>query len=169
MNTNPYERLIGVEPLNDGETQVKDYLRANGYKVADVSDYPAYWKIDVDILAYRDCIENELKIEVKNDGTISRTGNLFIELFTDLDKSKLGWFNITAADYIYYRDKINEKVYVLPLNSLRDFIEAHKSTLTLKCANDYRKDGTISKVSSGYIIPIEEYLSEYPNTEIIYI
>lgn len=169
MDTSPYDRWILIEPMNSGEQEVKDYLRANGYTVADVSDIAFYQRIDVDILAYKDNLNDEVKIEVKNDGMISNTGNLFIELITDLDKSRLGWFNITGADYIYYRDRVNKQVYILPLNNLKDFIESHKSNLELRCANDYRKDGTISKVSSGYLIPIRDYLSDYPNTEIIHI
>ena len=167
MNTNPYKRFVGIEPLNDGETQVKDYLRANGFTVADVSDYPEYWKIDVDILAYKESLEDEIKIEVKNDKVISRTGNLFIELFTDVAKGRAGWFKITKADFIYYRDRENQLVYCLDFNELTTFIDNFKDNLRVVCAPDYRYDGQISKYSSGYVIPISEYLEQYPNTQII--
>lgn len=169
MNTNPYKRFVGIEPLNDGETQVKDYLRANGYTVADVSDFPEYWKIDVDILAYKETLEDEIKIEVKNDGVISRTGNLFIELITDVAKGRAGWYEITQADYIYYRDKNNQIVYCLDFNDLSTYIDTFKDNLRMVSAPDYRKDGQISKYSKGYVIPISEYLETYPNTQVIHI
>lgn len=169
METSPYKKFIGIEPLNDGEQEVKDYLRSNGYTVADVSDNPHYWKIDVDILAYKESLEDEVKIEVKNDGVISRTGNLFIELIMDVAKGRAGWYEITQADYIYYRDKNNQIVYCLDFKDLSSFIDTYKDNLRMVSAPDYRRDGQISKYSKGYVIPIEQYLEKFPNTEILYI
>lgn len=169
MEKSPYERWTLIEPLNDGEQEVKDYLRANGYTVADVSDLPEFWKIDVDLLAYKESLEDEVKIEVKNDKVISRTGNLFIELFTDVAKGRAGWFKITQADYIYYRDRENQTVYILPFEQLNQFVSDNEKNLKVVCAPDYRRDGQISKYSSGYVIPIRDYLNVYPETQILHI
>lgn len=166
FSNNPYERGI-VNPLCDGEQQVVDYLESLGYKVASVAEDREYQLMDVDILAYKDSLEDEVKIEVKNDGVISRTGNFFLETCCDIEKSKKGWFTYTGADYIYYRDRVNEKVYILSMDKLRGYVEAHNEELEIGYANDYRRDGTIAKTSSGYKVPLDSFLRDYPETEIV--
>ena len=166
MNQSPYERWE-LNPLNDGEFQVRDYLKQNGYTVASVADIREYQLQDIDFIAYKDTIENQITIEVKNDGVISRSKNFFLETCCDIKNSKNGWFNYCGADYLYYRDKVNELVYILPMNDLRSYVAAHKDELETSYANDYRRDGSVAKVSSGLKLPVASFLGAYPQTKIV--
>ena len=72
-----------IYPRRAGEWEAKKYLRANGADVEDVSNNPAYWKKDIDLIA------DGVSIEVKWDGAMATTGNIFIETCSDIDKISL--------------------------------------------------------------------------------
>lgn len=144
------------ETVVNGEYQVKDYFRKRNYKVVDVTDKPEYWKQDIDIL-----VTNSKGIiksfEIKFDGVISTTGNLYLETSCDIDKHKQGWFNYTKADYIVYGDKVNRIYYVIPTDKLRKYVERNKENLRERAANDYCK-GEVVKVSLGYLLPVQDLI-----------
>ncbi len=147
---NQTEIQVLIEPINAGENELKEYLRARNYKVIDVSDNPHYWKKDIDLFAMDQ--EGQItSIEVKWDSVISKTGNLFIETMTNSQKQIKGWFTFCEAEYLYYGDSKNKLFYVIEMAQLREYIEANKANLEVRRANE--NNGM--KTSEGYIIPIE--------------
>ena len=147
---NQTEIQILIEPVNAGEYELKEYLRARDYKVIDVSNNPHYWKKDIDLFAMNP--EGIItSIEVKWDSVINKTGNIFIELQTDLNNQKKGWYQICEAEYLYYGDSVNKQFYKIEMAQLRAYINENKDSLEVRRAVE--RNG--SKISEGYIIPIE--------------
>lgn len=52
------------------------------------------------------------------------TGNIFIELYTDVERDVKGWFYTSSADYIVYAFT-NGRVFWIPLRSLRKAWESY--------------------------------------------
>lgn len=69
-------------------------------KVRDVTDDPAYWKQDIDLV----CRFNghRFTIEVKADQLATTTGNLFLETVSVEAKPSKGWLTLTEADLVFY-------------------------------------------------------------------
>lgn len=137
-----------LEPINEGEYELKNYLRQNGFKVKDVSDNPVYWAKDIDLIIEIDGAPT--KIEVKWDYRLAETTNLFVELYNPRSKGCKGWFNFCQADYLAYGDAINQVFYFIKLDDLRHFIDREKKSL--RCASTYDR-------SYGYLVPLEKIIS----------
>lgn len=142
------------EPRNAGEVQLKRYLRMNNYIVEDVSDNCHYWKKDIDFIVYYPNSQDSFSAEVKWDGLISKTGNLFLEILTDVDKKKDGWFNFCQADYIYYGDAVKRLFYKINTQKLKQWVQENKDGLIIRYASDI-KQGVLLKQSKGYLVPLE--------------
>ena len=143
--------------MNIGELRAYNYLQDNGWTVQDVTHNENYWNKDIDLIIEKD---NRLfTIEVKWDSRISKTGNMFIETFADLDNCKDGWFNYCKADYIYYGDSINQLFYVFKTQDLRSFVSNH--LMEERKAADYNSRGMLKKVSQGMLVPIKEFSQSY--------
>lgn len=138
-----------IYPRRGGEWELKKYLRANGADVEDVSNNPAYWKKDIDLIA------DGVSIEVKWDGAMATTGNIFIETCSDIDKNKPGWFNFCQADKLYYGDAKNKMFYIFDFSQLKEYIEAHKAEYKERRARD------TNKYSLGWLVPIGELKDLY--------
>ena len=66
----------------------------------DVSDDPAYWEQDIDLVCQID--GHRLTIEVKADQLATTTGNLFLETVSVEAKPSPGWLALTKADLLFY-------------------------------------------------------------------
>ena len=139
--------------MNDGELKAYKLLSDNNWVVQDLTRCEQYYDKDID-LSITDG-HRSYTIEVKWDNVISRTGNMFIETFTDLDKSKQGWFLFCEADYIFYGDSKNNLFHIFRTQNLRDYISNH--TTPERKAPDYNKRGKLKKISQGYIVPIDDF------------
>ena len=130
-----------------GEQLVINFLTSNGYEVEDVSCDSQYWDIDTDIIATNSATGGRATIEIKYDGRINKTGNLYIETFNPRSKGKKGFFYFTKADFLYYIDAITDKCYILKLSVLRDYIKKNDSFL---------KIGGTSDGSKGFLLPLSK-------------
>ena len=83
------------------------------------------------------------KIEIKWDSRIGISNAYFFELYTDIDKDKLGWANYTEADYIFYGDSKSKYFYVFKSADMRKYLEEHKGEYETRIASDYKRDGTV--------------------------
>lgn len=146
------------EPRNAGEWELKQHFRNKGATVIDVSDNPSYWSQDIDLLVNDD--GNEFSVEVKWDKVISKSGNLYLEILTDIDKNKAGWFQICNADFLYYGDSKNKLYYIFEMAQLRQFVNENKQNLEQRCAADFFK-GVLTKRSIGYLVPLEKVKDIY--------
>lgn len=134
-----------IEPVNAGEYEVKKYLRGRGIQVEDVSDNPAYWAKDIDLIATNPITGKSAAIEIKLDARIDDTGNFFIEFENPRSKNSKGWLHFCEADFLYYIDESSYLTYIIKFDELRRFIATHKRDLTIKSTFD----GSI-----GYIVPL---------------
>lgn len=139
-----------------GEEYAIRCLESNSYKVVDRRNDRRYWKKDIDLTVERDGKRQD--IEVKWDSIISNNGNFFIELVTDVEKNKPGWFNYTEADFIFYGDSKNKLFYVFRTDDMRKYLDS--TDYEIRTSKENRYDGS-EKISKGAIIPIEDYRKEY--------
>ena len=134
-----------IEPMNMGESEVKDLLRAAGYKVQDVSNNPAYFKRDIDLLATNPSTGATVSIEVKWDRRIAKTKNFFIEIANIRSNEGKGWFNFCEADFIYYIDAVNNYLYIFKFKDLEKYINEYAARLEVQSTLDG---------SYGYLLPV---------------
>lgn len=135
------------EPVHSGEYELKISLREHGYSVKDVSNDPEYWDKDIDLIATNLFTNTVTSLEVKWDRRLTATGNLFIETKNPRSKGGKGWYMFCEADMLAYGDAVNSIFYFIRLADLRNYIEAHKDTLTVR---------TTADGSTGYIVPLTD-------------
>lgn len=133
-----------IEPIHNGEWELKLFLRNNGYKVIDVSENPLYYYTG-DLLVEEN--GQQWALEVKYDKQVEYTGNFFIEVENPRSKNGEGWFKFCKADFIFYGNGITGTFYCMRANDLRAYIEKNKDNLKLRSSHDD---------SRGYLLPIEE-------------
>ena len=138
---------------NKGEQLIKNYLEHQGYNVIDVSKCQEYWTQDIDFIAIKG--QDTTKIEVKYDGVIHRTRNLFIELLSDVDNNKSGWIDFCKADYLYYIDAVNNICYVIALDDVRHYLKTNR--YSVKECRDYNDKGLEYKRSQGALVNIDDF------------
>ena len=144
-----------VNDYKVGEELAIKCLRARGFQIIDQRNNPDYWKRDIDIVAIKDGVKNN--IEIKWDSRIGISNAYFFELYTDIDKDKLGWANYTEADYIFYGDSRSKYFYVFKRPDMRRYLEEHKGEYETRIASDYKRDGTVRKRALGAIVPVGKF------------
>jgi hypothetical protein len=101
-------------------------------------------------------LENDIKIEVKNDKRFEKTGNVFIEWF---NYGKPSGISITKADY--YAIANNKTVVIISVDCLKEIIN--------NCQYDRIADTNINK---GYLISeniLRRYASFYSELPLMHI
>ncbi len=69
-------------------------------EMRDVSDEPAYWERDVDLVCKLD--GHPFTVEVKADQRATTTGNLFLETVSVEARPSQGWLTLTQAHLLFY-------------------------------------------------------------------
>lgn len=139
-----------------GEEYALKWLEQRGYTVIDRRQEPQYWKKDIDLTAIKDGIKQE--IEVKWDSRINKSGALFLELLTDVQRNKQGWASYTQADFIFYGDAINKVFYIFPVDGMRDYLKNHLGEYETRTASDYDyRTGQVRKQSRGAVVPLAKF------------
>lgn len=123
-----------------GEKLAKDIMEARGWEVTDVSDNPEYWKKDIDFIVRNPENGHVITMEVKWDSRISKTGNLFLETYSNGGR---GWFEYCEADYLAYGDAASRCFYILPLLELRELVASKRFELAFTAD------------SCGYLVSLE--------------
>ncbi len=131
---------------NEGEYELKWFLRERGYAIKDVSFEPDYWYQDIDLIATNIFTKEVVTIEVKWDTQLASTGNIFIELENPRSLGGKGWFEFCQADYLAYGDATNRIFYFIKMSDLRNYIYESKKDLRERRSWDG---------SAGYIIPVD--------------
>ena len=134
-----------LEPINSGEYELKKWLRANNYKVEDVSDNPKYWAQDIDLIITPSGYF-PFTAEVKWDNRIAETRNLYIEMINPRSKEGRGWYYFCKAEFLFYGDSITKMFYVFKTKDLFNFIEENKKDLRWGATNDG---------SQGLLVPLK--------------
>lgn len=146
--------------MNTGELRAQEYFLKNGWKVKNLTACQDFFSKDIDFLIERD--QERFYIEVKWDTRIKHSGNMFIEVSTDIEKNKDGWFKFCEADFIFYGDALQNLFYVFRLQDLKEFIKEDYKRLQQRKAADYNAYGQVRKVSQGLLVPIEKLRESYP-------
>lgn len=123
-----------------GEQLFAQTMIDRGYSVEDVSGEPQFWKKDIDFMITSPTTGDTKAFEVKWDSRIGKTGNLFLETYSNGGK---GWFEYCEADYIAYGDARSRRFYILPLLELRELVASKRFELA------YTAD------SCGYLVSLQ--------------
>lgn len=134
-----------------GEDIVFDYLskREDVKKIIDVANNSEYFKLGVDFLVE---MENgmEVSIDAKNDKHIKNTENVFCEYMSNQRYGTKGNFVTSQADYFFTVMEGTDKILLLPLKNVREYVEKNKFR--------YRWVNCRSSYSGGYLVPCWELI-----------
>lgn len=98
-----------------GEEAVKAQLESIGFEVEDVTGDDRYRKADIDFIATKK--GHTLKIEVKTDTSLNRTGNFCFEKYIrSYDCETKGWMLKCKADYYAIYDSVKGDIYIVKNN-----------------------------------------------------
>ena len=98
-------------------------MESRGYAVEDVSGNEEYWYKDIDFFITSSTSGLTKSFEVKWDGRINKTGNLYLELAAAHSRGGIGWWEFCEADYLAYGDATNGTFYIIPLLELREKVK----------------------------------------------
>ena len=106
-----YNGMIPASRVGDvGEAVCKNVLEACGFQVQDVSRNPDYYEKD-DLIATKN--GKSYFIEVKTDTRAHETGNLVVELISNVEAKRTGWVNYCKCNkYFFYLANSNELIIV---------------------------------------------------------
>ena len=126
-----------------GEQIVYDYYYGLGCNIIDVSEDKEYQQQDIDFLI------DGIGYEVKTQNCIQ--GNkICIELTANVERNYNGWFYTTAAEYLIFVDKVNEILYKIRTEDLREYYYKNRQGIQT------RKQDNAYKTSVIAFIPIAE-------------
>lgn len=127
-----------------GELLAQKMFQAWGYSVEDVSGNPEYY-YKGDILLTSPTTGQSRIVEVKWDGVIATSGNLYLETWSRNSRRQNcnGWWKWCGADYLAYGDATNRKFYLFDMAQLKERV-AQLSLYKKRCGYD----------SEGLILPL---------------
>ena len=148
---------------------IEQYLSKNPFTVGviNVENNKLYQKEDIDLLwIYKNSKEDGIKrIEIKGD-RYHKTGNIFIETISNMNKNTLGCFIYTKADYIFYYFVEIKKLYILPMPLTRDWFLNNTKRFPLKTLSTTIR-GFDVYCSQGRTVPINTLIKEVEGIRII--
>ena len=140
-----------------GEAAVASLLASNGFEVSDLTNNSTYFHKG-DLKASK--ASKDIFIEVKTDSAAATTGNLVIELITNVANKTDGWFKVSAADkYAFYLVETNE-VILIDADELRtNYKQAlHRIITTEELTPDnYYKQSVIGLLSIQHLQDLSSF------------
>lgn len=92
-------------------------------------------------------------VEYKTDTQSHKTGNIFIEIWSNKESGKRGWAYTTTAQWLYYYVLGAEEVYIVDVVKLKLYLKNWEKQFIIKGA----KNPNYS--SEGMLVPIEIFKS----------
>ena len=133
-------------------------FESRGWLVMDVRYRPCYQRKDIDFLASRN--GKQASLEIKADNRIAKTGNIYLELYTNEFTSCNGWFFYCEADFICYIDTQRLVMYCFRFADLVEYYEGFKRTRLIKhIKTEYMNE---DRVALGALISLKDFSQEYP-------
>lgn len=131
-----------------GERLFRQTMQQRGYKVVNVADNPAYYDKDIDVILTSPTTGITKSFEVKWDGNINHTGNLYLEIKNERSKqwNGEGWWKHIQADVLAYGDARAHKFYMIDVEELKERVP-QLPQITKTCDN-----GT----SEGIIVSLDQ-------------
>ncbi len=143
-----------------GENTIIDYIKhmAGTIDVLDVRDNYEYRKKDVDIIVSNNK-SNHILVEIKTDSYWPN--NLFYEYMSNLERGTAGCMEITHADYLFYYFERTSELYIIEMNTFREWFHQHIEDIHIKRKEVVNKctEGTYTSV--GYTIPVTFFRSHF--------
>ena len=137
-----------------GEQWFYDWCCSKGYVVLKVGkdDFLGY-ESGIDFITQIVGSDNVAKWDVKCDSVMHNTGNMFIEIYSDLDKKELGWYYTSKAKNYCYIDEYNEILYLFTKKSLTLYMEEFQPKTAI-CVDDFRN---FIKKRQGRLVNISQF------------
>ncbi|NMA74530.1 MAG: hypothetical protein GX963_10305 [Bacteroidales bacterium] len=151
-----------------GEALMKEWLekRELTERIEDVSDDPYYQKKDIDFLVYQKTGKT-MKVDVKYDTLIDKTGNVFIELISNDKKKTPGNFIYSKADLFLYVFAKSKRVLIIPLKEAREYIYKNLKKFKSVSVPNYDYNGKILYHSKGRLVKYTELLENVDYTDLL--
>ena len=139
------------------EQLVSKVLEERGWQVTDVTDDVNYRKADIDFVVVPADGGESRTVEVKSDNNISRTGNIFCEVITNVANKTPGWFTSSEATYLCIHDTKNNDIHFLLLDDLREYTK--KNYTVEKRFDDW--SGNYNKEIVARLVPLNKFKNQY--------
>jgi hypothetical protein len=137
--------------------------------VEDVTKNPKYFSKGIDFIF---TLKNgrKVSVDVKYDSSITRTGNVFLEVVKNNRTMEDGWFWTSEADFILIVfGGQDDKMLTLPLKEVRDYFKINQDRFK-KVYGKWNGNSVTGEKwyrSIGYLIPYEELILNVNKCEII--
>lgn len=161
---------------NEGETKIKNFILSLDHveSIESVQNIKKYQEEDIDfIVTFKN--KSKFTIEVKTD--TYKSGNLYYETKSCVERNTLGCLEKTKADYIFYYFSKYDRLYILKTNPFRNWVKNEilkfsknpsKSVLNKKEVFNRITFGSNKGLytSEGYTIPLSYIEKELFNTKV---
>ena len=162
--------MKGQKDLSDlGLAISLEFLQSNPnvFEVINVENDRYYQGKDIDLLAKMKIRESKgwVGIEVKCDSY--KSGNLYFETISNMNKNTPGCLLYSEAHFLFYYFEKLEELYILPMQSFRQWFIQNKSSFDKKntCTKDTK--GKILYKSEGYTIPLDIIKKDFKRVKVI--
>lgn len=106
------------------EEKVKQHLQSRGNRIIDVSEDEEYQKKDIDFIVIKN--GQKTTLEVKLDNSFDKTGNIFIEAYSDYGNYRSpGWIEYCEAKYICFYDTKTAKGMIIDLPLIKSLLDRY--------------------------------------------
>lgn len=145
-----------------GARQIEAWLSSLGVtvEVENVEGDRQYQDIDVDLVWYTHRKPEGYKVEVKVD-SYYRTGNFFLETFSNVEIDTPGCFLYTEADLVFYYFPEVRHLFILPMPETRDWFVEHRDRFEVRDTRTSVDNGYYT--TRGCLVPRRAVLAEVAN------
>jgi len=95
-------------------------------------------------------------LEVKGDYMLSKTGNAFVEVWSDYAGQKPGWAVSSTAQLLAYVDVVGARLWLGPMLQVKNAVYAWEHRYSMKEALNVAPDGSLWR-SQGILVPVKEF------------
>lgn len=132
-----------------GEQIVYDYYNSIGCNIIDVSEDKEYQQQDIDFLI------DGIGYEVKTQNCLLEN-KICIELTANVERNYNGWFYTTAAQYLIFVDKVNNILYKICTEDLREYYYKNKQNIQTRQQHNAYKTSVIAFIPIAKLEEITE-------------
>lgn len=155
----------GLTVGEKGYQEVEQILKSlpMTHDVVDLQDDKEYQKKDVDFIWK---INNNGKIgdvlcELKTDMWTHKTGNLFLETDSCLEKGTKGCFIYSACDWFLYYIYETKELVMLPMKRFREWVLSNEHRWATRLAKSSEGVMGLTYHSRGFLVPLEVVREEF--------
>jgi len=139
-----------------GVSVVEDYLRSVSrvIKVFNLEEHQKYQKADIDIavITLNDGVVGFETIEIKTD--TYKTGNLYFETVSCIEKETPGCLMYSEADYLYYYFVQTTELYVMNMKMFREWVIKNRNSFVVKNTSTKLFGEAGRYTSEGLLVPL---------------